>query len=85
MIGLKKKMTNLICITQETKNYIADVFTTYYFYPITQNRLTLAKRFQNIVDYYLKVKKVNKKPIELCSRHQTEKERRREVKRVLVI
>lgn len=26
MIGLKKKMTNLICITQETKNYITDIF-----------------------------------------------------------
>lgn len=76
MIGLKKKMTNLICVTQETKNYIADIFTTYYFYSNSQDKLTLAKRFQNIVDYYLKAKKINETPIELCSRHQTEKERR---------
>lgn len=76
MIGLKKKMTNLICIIQETKNYIADIFTTYYFYSNSQNKLTLAKRFQNIVDYYLKAKKINETPIELCSRHQTENERK---------
>lgn len=76
MIGLKKKMANLTYITQETKNYLADIFTTYYFYPSSQNKLTLTKRFQNFVDYYLKAKKINETPIELCSRHQTEKERR---------
>jgi hypothetical protein len=74
MIGLKKKMTNLICATQETQNYIADIFTTYYFYSNSQNKLTLAKRFQS--NYYLKAKKINVTPIELCPRHQTEKERR---------
>ena len=76
MIGLKKKMANLTYITQETKNYLADIFTTYYFYPSSQNKLTLAKRFQNFVDYYLKVEKITKKPIELCSRHQMENERK---------
>ena len=58
MIGLKKKMANLTYITQETKNYLADIFTTYYFYPSSQNKLTLTKRFQNFVDYYLKVEKI---------------------------
>ena len=76
MIGLKKKMANLTYITQETKNYLADIFTTYYFYPSSQNKLTLTKKFQNFVDYYLKVEKITKKPIELRSRHQTEYERK---------
>lgn len=76
MIGLKKKMANLTYITQETKNYLADIFTTYYFYPSSQNKLILTKKFQNFVDYYLKVEKITKKPIELRSRHQTEYERK---------
>lgn len=76
IIGLKKKMANLTYVTQETKNYLADIFITYHFYPSSQNKLTLAKRFQNFVDYYLKVEKITKKPIELCSRHQMENERK---------
>lgn len=35
-------MTNLTQVTQETKNYIADIFTMYYFYPNSRNKLSLA-------------------------------------------
>lgn len=69
-------MKNLTKLTIETRNYFADTFTVYYLEPTFKDTVTTAKKFQNCVNYYLKYKKVEKWPLDYCSRNQTEEERK---------
>ena len=69
-------MKNLTEVTTETKNYFADTFTVYYLEPTFKDNVTTARRFQNCVNCYLKHKKVEKWPLDYCSRNQTEEERK---------
>ena len=63
-------------VTTETRDYFADTFTVYYLEPTFKDNVTTAKKFQNCVNYYLKHKKVEKWPLDYCSRNQTEEERK---------
>ena len=63
-------------VTTETRDYFADTFTVYYLEPTFKDKLTTARKFQNCVNYYLKHKKVEKWPLDYCSRNQTEEERK---------
>lgn len=63
-------------VTTETIDYFADTFTVYYLEPTFKDNVTTAKKFQNCVNYYLKHKKVEKWPLDYCSRNQTEEERK---------
>ena len=63
-------------VTTETRDYFADTFTVYYLEPTFKDNVTTAKKFQNSVNYYLKHKKVEKWPLDYCSRNQTEEERK---------
>lgn len=69
-------MKNLTEVTTETRDYFADTFTVYYLEPTFKDKLTTARKFQNCVNYYLKHKKVEKWPLDYCSRNQTEEERK---------
>ena len=63
-------------VTTKTRDYFADTFTVYYLEPTFKDNVTTAKKFQNCVNYYLKHKKVEKWPLDYCSRNQTEQERK---------
>lgn len=69
-------MKNLTEVTTETRNYFADTFTVYYLEPTFKDKVTTARKFQNCINYYLKYKKVEKWPLDYCSRNQTEEERK---------
>ena len=69
-------MKNLTKVTTETRDYFADTFTVYYLAPTFKDKLTAARKFQNCINYYLKHKKVEKWPLDYCSRNQTEEERK---------
>lgn len=69
-------MKNLTKLTTETRNYFADIFTVYYLEPTFKDNVTTARKFQNCVNYYLKHKKVEKWPLNYCSRNRTEEERK---------
>lgn len=69
-------MKNLTEVTTETRNYFADTFTVYYLEPTFKDKVTTARKFQNCINYYLKHKKVEKWPLDYCSRNQTEEERK---------
>lgn len=69
-------MKNLTEVTTETRDYFADTFTVYYLEPTFKDKLTTARKFQNCINYYLKHKKVEKWPLDYCSRNQTEEERK---------
>lgn len=69
-------MKNLTEVTTETRDYFADTFTVYYLEPTFKDKVTTARKFQNCVNYYLKDKKVEKWPLDYCSRNQTEEERK---------
>ena len=63
-------------VTTETRDYFADTFTVYYLEPTFKDNVTTARKFQNCVNYYLEHKKVEKWPLDYCSRNQTEEERK---------
>lgn len=69
-------MKNLTEVTTETRNYFADTFTVYYLEPTFKDKVMTARKFQKCVNYYLKDKKVEKWPLDYCSRNQTEEERK---------
>lgn len=63
-------------VTTETRDYFADTFTVYYLEPTFKDNVTTARKFQNCVNYYLEHKKVEKWPLDYCSRNQSEEERK---------
>lgn len=69
-------MKNLTEVTTETRDYFADIFTVYYLEPTFKDNVTTARKFQNCVNYYLEHKKVEKWPLDYCSRNQSEEERK---------
>ena len=69
-------MKNLTEGTTETRDYFADIFTVYYLEPTFKDNVTTARKFQNCVNYYLEHKKVEKWPLDYCSRNQSEEERK---------
>lgn len=70
---MTKKLTKA---TTEIRNYFADTFTVYYLEPTFKDKVTAARKFQNCVNYYLKHKKIEKWPLDYCSRNQSEEERK---------
>ena len=66
-------MKNLTEVTTETRNYFADTFTVYYLEPTFKDKVTTARKFQNCVNYYLEHKKVEKWPLDYCSRIKLKK------------
>jgi hypothetical protein len=52
-------------VTEETKKYLIDVFSTYYFEPTRKDKVSTVLRFQISVDRYLDYKNIDKRPVDL--------------------